>query len=134
MKTSLSHAAVARLLAFLDAAPESDLDVRVDGLRLRVTAWYPETATAAAPAPSPSPPAPVAAHACETPAPRIGRFRAEPILLGQSLEAGSRIGAVVGRDGAETEVVAPMAGTVVEICAADGELVEHGQVLAVLEA
>lgn len=131
MKTPLSHAVVARLLALLDAAPESDLDVRVDGLRLRVTAWCPETATAV---PSLSPPAPVAAHACETPAPRIGRFRAEPILLGQFLEAGGRIGAVLGRDGAETEVVAPMAGTVVEICAADGELVEYGQVLAVLEA
>jgi acetyl-CoA/propionyl-CoA carboxylase biotin carboxyl carrier protein len=88
-----------------DPKVQRDVDVEVDGRRYQVKVWVPETAG-------------VAVGAAAAPSARPKR--------GASASAGAGAGAGT--------VMVPMQGTIVKVLVAEGDTVEAGQALCVLEA
>jgi len=130
--TKLSHSSVARLIAFIDAASKSDVDVRFDGMRLKVNAWHEENGVAL-PAANPTPILPSKTCEIEIPSPSVGFFSAEDLAVEQLVEIGERIGSVTDSGDRDVDIVASAPGKLVEICVMNGEPVEYGQVIAVLK-
>ena len=85
-----------------------DVDVEVNGRRYNVSLWVPEQAPAAAPSPA----------------------RARPRAAGGRASSGASAG---GAAGAGT-VTVPMQGTIVKVLVSEGDVVEVGQPITVLEA
>jgi len=85
-----------------------DVDVEVNGRRYNVSLWVPEQAPAAAPSPA----------------------RARPRAAGGRASSGASVG---GAAGAGT-VTVPMQGTIVKVLVSEGDVVEVGQPITVLEA
>lgn len=139
---SLSHDDVERLLKLLDASRFDELQLETDGIKLtlRRGAALPEAA-APAPAPAPAPaeapatPVTATAGALDVRAPMLGTFFRSPkpgaapfVAPGQRVEADTTVG-IVEVMKLMNAVSAGVAGTVVELLARDGELVEFGQPL-----
>ncbi|HEY8547663.1 MAG TPA: acetyl-CoA carboxylase biotin carboxylase subunit [Acidimicrobiales bacterium] len=97
-----------------DAAPEPkvrrDVDVEVNGRRYSVRVWVPESQAAAA----------------TTAGPTAGRAAAPRARRASSGSAGGGAGS--------GEVTVPMQGTIVKVLVAEGDTVEAGQTVCVLEA
>ncbi|MBW3615753.1 MAG: carbamoyl phosphate synthase [Actinobacteria bacterium] len=90
-----------------------DVDVEVDGRRYRVTLWVPETAQAAAAPASPT----------------------RPGGTGRSSRPSPRSGAAGGGGAGGTgNVTVPMQGTIVRVLVSEGDAVEAGDTVCVLEA
>lgn len=62
----------------------------------------------------------------------VGYFTSENLTVGRSVARGDRIGIITAL-GLPNDVGSSHAGEVVEVCVADGDAVEYGQVLAVVE-
>jgi acetyl-CoA carboxylase biotin carboxyl carrier protein len=141
-----SWAEVLELVSRLDASGLEDAEIVVPGLRLRV-ARHPlgDVAAPAAPpapapetAPEPAPePAPEAAEAVGTAvtAPILGTLYLRPspdadrfVAVGDTVTADTTV-AIVEVMKLMNPVPAGVAGTVTEICAAEGAMVEYGQTL-----
>ena len=132
----------------------SEVEVEHEGLRIRVarqlqTAYVqaaPAMAPAAAPAsvvappPSPMAPAPAAAeHAGSVKSPMVGTVYRRPspdakpfVEIGSQVKAGEKI-LLVEAMKTFNEIVAPRAGTVTAIHVEDGQPVEYGEPLLVIE-
>ncbi|MBW3557984.1 MAG: ATP-grasp domain-containing protein, partial [Actinobacteria bacterium] len=90
-----------------------DVDVEVDGRRYRVSLWVPETAQA----------------------PVAGAVPARPGSTGRSSRPSPRSGAGGGgAAGGTGNVTVPMQGTIVRVLVEEGDTVEAGQTVCVLEA
>lgn len=147
MSTDLTYDDVARILAMLDMAEGEDLDVTLGGLRIAVTSWQHEAMAAPAETPAHAKqedragrqapaagqsPTSAATGLIEARAPRPGRYRAL-VDADAAVREGEVLGEVVGLAGSGSEVLAPGGGRLVELCVGEGEFVEYGQIIAVIE-
>jgi acetyl-CoA carboxylase biotin carboxyl carrier protein len=130
---SLSDADLAEILRIAEAAGLAELRIQTPGLSLAVRA-------AGAPAETGGELVDGGEPAIEVPAPSLGIFRAAsrpdagpPLVVGGRIEPGMPIGEIEVL-GARTAVAAGVGGTVVELCAADGRLVEYGEPLVRIRA
>ncbi len=94
----------------------------------------PQAAPVAAPAPAPAPaaPAPVASGAAQVESPMVGSILDVKKAVGDVVKAGDTV-FIMEAMKMENEIVAPVDGTIAEICVAKGASVTTGQVLAVLK-
>lgn len=142
---------IAKLISETDL---TEIEVEKGDLRIRVarqiTVQQVTHAVAAAPAPMAAPAAPVAAPAAEKPAdlgahpgavrsPMVGTAYRRPspgatafIEVGSTVKAGEKI-LLVEAMKTFNEIVAPKAGTVTHILVDDGQPVEYGEPLVVIE-
>jgi acetyl-CoA carboxylase biotin carboxyl carrier protein len=142
---------IAKLISETDL---TEIEVEKGDLRIRVarqiTVQQVTHAVAAAPAPMAAPAAPVAAPAAEKPAdlgahpgavrsPMVGTAYRRPspgatafIEIGSTVKAGEKI-LLVEAMKTFNEIVAPKAGTVTHILVEDGQPVEYGEPLVVIE-
>jgi|GEM_PF-3579269 len=137
---TLTFQEVSRILSIIDSAPEKDLDLTMDGLRVVVTSWCQnlqsvnssvdlnQVVTVSAvkdPALSPL------FH--EIGAKQLGYFRVTPGLqVGSQVRHHDPIGTISVLGNATEVVEAPQDGWVSDICLNDGDFVEYGQTLVVL--
>lgn len=148
------------LVAKLDASGLEDAEIVMDGVSVRVsksvlptngatsrheptepTVRAGEQATSTAqPVPAPSPEPPAVAEGPMVTAPMLGVLYVRPspdaepfVQVGDTVTADTTV-AIIEVMKMMNPVVAGIDGTVSEICAKDGQLVEHGDVLIRLEA
>lgn len=143
-----SWADVLELVTKLDSGTYGDVDLQMPGLHLRMST-SPTAFASVGPPPAPAPPAepvavpvasaPVSVTAVEVTTPMLGTFYQRPspdadpfVAVGDTVTAATTV-AIVEVMKLMNPVTAGVAGTVVEVCAADGDLVEHGQVLFRIE-
>lgn len=151
----LTYEEVARILAILDMAQGADLDFALDGWRIEIASWQPESAepsheaasqapegSAQSPAITKAAPAGKLQHQGATPAEirahQPGYYRRVhgkgcAMELGTQIKQGDLLGAIAGLDGRGSDVLAPQDGVLVELCVAEDDFVEYGQVIAVVE-
>lgn len=128
----------------------SEIEYELDGLKVRVarqmtTVAVPMAAPAVIEAPRPSAlaPAPASASAADHPgavkSPMVGTAYLRPapeappfVDIGSQVKAGDKI-LLVEAMKTFNEIIAPKAGTVTQILVGDGEPVEYGQALFVIE-
>lgn len=149
-----SHQDVKDILSLLDASPFDEMHLETDGLKLTVrrnaTAGgdSPQNAASAPPAaagrpaepkrpgpPPPTAPAPAPGDGTPVTAPLLGTFYRAPkpgappfVEVGSQVEPDTVVG-IIEVMKLMNSVTAGLRGEVVEICAADAQLVEYGQVL-----
>jgi acetyl-CoA carboxylase biotin carboxyl carrier protein len=152
MSEKLTHTDIEEIMSLIEGSSFDQLSLEMGGLKLSLRrspaqVAAPPSAPIAAPA-SPAalvPPSAQAAASDPTPAPMTGLTDVPSSLLGTFYQAGKpgadpfvSIGSKVAPDTVigiievmklMTSVQAGVSGTVAEIVAPDGELVEHGQVL-----
>jgi acetyl-CoA carboxylase biotin carboxyl carrier protein len=154
---TLSDEDVREILRLIDESPLDELRIETDGFSLHVrrgggpvtapgVAPAPDRASVAARGPAPAPDAPAvpeppppsppdAGDALTVAAPMLGTFyRAEAPGQKPFVEVGDRIGAdttlcIIEVMKMMNSVPAGVAGTIVEVCAQNAELVEYGQPL-----
>ena len=149
-ENSLAPAALRAIVRSFSESDAQDLSLELAGTRLRLTKWpTPDGQVAAGTGAAQASPATTAAAATPTPAepahddatpptveiraPRLGLFRpAAAARVGAQVAADDELG-TIDVLGSSTTVPAGSAGTVVEIGAGAGDLVEYGQVLARIE-
>ena len=148
---SIDHDLIRQLANLLDETNLSEIEVEQDDLRIRVarqmSVTAPVTQQAPAPAASAAPAAPAAAAAGADPASRPGVVNSpmvgtayhspEPgarpyVDIGQSVRAGQTV-MIVEAMKTMNQIAAPKAGTVKEILVEDGQPVEFGEPLLVIE-
>ncbi|MCI4368932.1 MAG: acetyl-CoA carboxylase biotin carboxyl carrier protein subunit [Thermoplasmata archaeon] len=108
-------------------APGDDTELEVNGERVVVSGW---------PAASPSPEAPVTVNGERyrvVVGARVEQARSPPTAIAASRPAPPADGAAPAPGGA-TPLYPPMPGKVIELRVAEGEVVQRGQVVLVLEA
>lgn len=141
MADTPTWADVLELVTRFDGSAYADVELEIPGLHLRMstspTAFAPAPAAASA-APA-APAAPSTGTAVEVAAPMLGTFYRSPspdadpfVAVGDTVEPDTTV-AIVEVMKLMNPVPAGTAGRVVEICAADGDVVEHGQVLFRIE-
>jgi biotin carboxyl carrier protein len=139
---TLTYQEVSRILSIIDAAPNKDLDITMEGVRTVVTAWdqnsqsmnasenqnqVPEVSIQQSPALQP------VFH--EVSSKQLGYFQLFPeIKIGSQVRKKDPIGAisVLGNDSAKQNVESPIDGWISDICLSDRDFVEYGQALFVL--
>lgn len=151
-ENSLAPAALRAIVRSFSESDAQDLSLELAGTRLRLTKWpTPDGQVAAGTGAAQASPATTAAAATAAPtraepahddatpptveirAPRLGLFRpAAAARVGAQVAADDELG-TIDVLGSSTTVPAGSAGTVVEIGAGAGDLVEYGQVLARIE-
>jgi biotin carboxyl carrier protein len=130
-------AEVLELVTALDAGGCADVELRMPGLHLRMSttprAFADEPARPADPVPELTALPPSGTSAVV--APVLGTFYRRPapdaapfVEVGDTVEPGTTV-AIVEVMKLMNPVTAGVAGRLVEVCAADGDLVEHGDVL-----
>lgn len=139
----LSRAEIDDILRLIDGSEFQELRLEMGDLKLELrrpgAAPGPRPAPAAAPTPSavatPAAPPPVAAGGVEVPAPLLGTFYHAPrpgadpfVRPGDTVAADTVIG-IIEVMKLMNSVPAGIAGTVTEVLAGNGQLVEHGQPL-----
>ena len=146
----LSLTDIAEITKLLDESQFGSLDLQMGEFRLKIRrgggsgGWArdeeddhtPAPAPAASSAPAPAiPDAAATAGEVDVPAPLLGNFYAAPrpgepdfVEVGDAVTPDTTIG-IIEVMKLMNSVPAGMAGTVLEICAPNGDLVEHGQTL-----
>lgn len=143
----LTRADIDDILKLIDASDFQELKLEMGDLKLELRkagaprAPEPSAAPAPAPAPPPAPAAPVAAKVVasgggsEVPAPLLGTFWRAPrpgadpfVQVGDTVTPDTVIG-IIEVMKLMNSVTAGMAGTVTEILAENGAMVEHGETL-----
>jgi acetyl-CoA carboxylase biotin carboxyl carrier protein len=136
---------VREILRIVDESDVDELQIQTDGFSLHVrrreaplsppTGEPPAVAPAAERTPDPEPPAKPDEDTVVVPSPMLGTFyRAEApgaapfIEVGSTVEPDSTV-CIIEVMKMMNSVAAGMTGTVVEVCAENGELVEHGDAL-----
>lgn len=145
-----SWADVLALVIRLDASTYGDVEIRMPGLHVRMStsptvfaaASSPVAAappTEASPAPVSPAPVPTSPTAVEVTTPMLGTFYGRPapdaapfVAVGDSVGPDTTVG-IIEVMKLMNPVTAGVTGRVVEVCAADGDMVEHGQVLFRIE-
>jgi acetyl-CoA carboxylase biotin carboxyl carrier protein len=145
---------ILELLRVFGASPWRGMTVQLGDLRLTVNKDGAPTATPVAPAPTRAAPAPVAAAVAPVPpapapvevasdlvavrSPAVGAFWVAPspgappfVEVGQRVAADEQL-AIVEVMKLMNSVSAPRAGEIVQVCAANSDLVEYDQVLFLL--
>jgi acetyl-CoA carboxylase biotin carboxyl carrier protein len=141
---TLTAADVAEIMRLVEQSGFDELNLEIDGTKISLRRGAPSgTATVAAPVPSvapPAAPAPAAQAASDPtavdlPSPLLGTFYRSPkpgappfVQVGSPVEADTIIGIIEVMKLMNT-VRAGVRGTVAEFLAADGALVEYGEVL-----
>ena len=134
--------AIRELAELLKETGLSEIEIEQNGARLRVArqagetvaqAAQPVTVPAAAEAPKPKGPNPGG-----VPSPMVGTVYASPepgapsfIKVGQDVKEGDTL-FIVEAMKTMNPILAPKSGTVAEICVADAQPVEFGQILAII--
>jgi acetyl-CoA carboxylase biotin carboxyl carrier protein len=142
----LTRADIDEILKLVDGSDFDELRLEMGDLKLELrrrgagAPAAPSTATATAPkpaTPAAAVPAPVVASGggSEVPAPLLGTFYRAPkpgadpfVQVGDTVTADTVIG-IIEVMKLMNSVTAGVAGTVTEICAENGQLVEHGEAL-----
>ena len=150
----LTHDDISKICRLFDEGDFVELKVELDGTKLEIrrgdagvpvaapTAMThtptPEPAAAAAPEPAAAPAAPTTEGEQVT-APMVGTFYRRPapdedafVEVGQKVEAGDPL-CLIEVMKLYTTINAEIAGTIAEILPENGAMVEHGQVLFVIE-
>lgn len=138
---TLTAADVAEILRLVEQSSFDELNIEIDGTKINLRRGAPATAaTVAASAPATPAPAPAVAAfsdpgAENVPAPLLGTFYRAPkpgappfVKVGSQVEPDTIIGIIEVMKLMNT-VRAGVRGTVTEMLAADGELVEYGATL-----
>jgi biotin carboxyl carrier protein len=137
---TLTYQEVSRILSILDAAPEKDLDLNIDGLHIVVTSWSQHTHIASSSLDQ-NQIATVTAEKStallplfhEVSAKYLGYFHANPSShVGSQVRNQEPIGTISVLGHAAVVVKAPQDGWISDICVNDGDFVEYGQTLAMM--
>ena len=136
--------AIRELAELLKETGLSEIEIEQNGARLRVARQAGGTAPQAAlPAPQVTPvaaeaPKPKGPNPGGVPSPMVGTVYASPepgappfIKIGQSVKEGDTL-FVVEAMKTMNPILAPRSGTIAEICVADAQPVEFGQILAII--
>jgi acetyl-CoA carboxylase biotin carboxyl carrier protein len=157
----VSRADIEAILAAFEKSDWRSIRLKADGVEVELSkdgplppappATAPEPTPAPAPTPTPTPtptlapPGPAAGHApfpdgVDVPSPSLGTFYRAPrpgapplVEAGQTVAAGQEL-CLIEVMKLFTSVRAPVAGTIAAVHAADGDLVEHGQILFTIRA
>jgi acetyl-CoA carboxylase biotin carboxyl carrier protein len=135
---------VREILRIVDESDVEELQIQTEGFSLHVSRGAPiapspappPAAVASAPAPAAEPSTPAADEdTVVVPSPMLGTFyRAEAPGAAPFVEVGSMVGAdstvgIIEVMKMMNSVAAGVSGTIVEVCAQNGELVEYGEPL-----
>jgi acetyl-CoA carboxylase, biotin carboxyl carrier protein len=151
-KPSIDQTIIRQLAEILKDTDLSEIEVEQEGLRIRVARTLVATAHVAAPMPAPLPPAAVAAPVVAEPvatagaghpgavtSPMVGTcyLAAEPgvrtfVSVGDSVRAGQTL-LIIEAMKHMNQIPAPRAGKVTQILVEDGQPVEYGEALVVIE-
>lgn len=136
--------AIRELAELLKETGLSEIEIEQNGARLRVARQTGATATqTAAPAPqltsaAAEAPKPKGPNPGSVPSPMVGTVYASPepgappfINVGQSVKEGDTL-FIVEAMKTMNPILAPRSGTIAEICVADAQPVEFGQILAII--
>lgn len=139
----LTYDETAMLLALLDSAPGSDLDLHMGNLHLSIQAW-PQSDLVPEAGPDPSPVLSSGMH----PSPEIvesqlgSKLAFSPALgicvavnaaVGEHVREGQVLAHIEAAGGEHMTVIAPLAGWIREMDLSQGDFIEFGQALAALE-
>ncbi len=149
---NLTHADVQEIVQILKSSPYAELHIETDGFKLTLrragSGWTQERQTARANTPAAEPVAATAAPEAMTlepgmapvPTPLVGTFYRAPkpgaapfVEVGTQVEEDTVV-AIIETMKLMNSVRAGTRGTIVEICAENGEFVEEGRVLMKLRA
>lgn len=148
-KPAVDHNVIRELAALLDDTGLTEIEVEQDGQRIRIARNVGRAAAAAHIAPASAPPAPVvmsaakpsdpAKHPGVVTSPMVGTAygAAEPggkpfIDIGTKVKAGDTL-LIVEAMKTMNQIPAPRAGTVIQILFEDGQPVEFGEPLVIIE-
>ena len=137
----LTRAEIDDILKLIDGSDFTELKLEMGDLKLELRKGGAVPAPVASPVAAPAPPVPVAAKVVasgggsEVPAPLLGTFwhaprpGADPFVKPGDVVTPDTIIGIIEVMKLMNSVPAGMAGTVIELTAPNGELVEHGQTL-----
>jgi acetyl-CoA carboxylase biotin carboxyl carrier protein len=135
--------AIRELAELLKETGLSEIEIEQNGARLRVARQTGSSPPPAAPVPATPPaaveaPKPKGPNPGGVPSPMVGTVYAAPepgaapfIKVGQSVKEGDTL-FVVEAMKTMNPILAPRSGTIAEICVADAQPVEFGQILAII--
>lgn len=135
----LTYEDVSRILTLVDTMRGEDVTFSIGGRRITLTSRKPQPVAASQAATRPA----LGPGAARQPtglvdvrASELGYFRRSPGLeVGARVSEGDTLGEMVGRPPAPGKAVrAPASGRIVELCVAEDDFIEYGQVLLTLDA